>query len=1029
MVANTTDRQKKGVGFARACRSSDGAAGTGMQRRVGKGKGWSLCTAARGRHAKDHGCVSRAPGRRGFCQAVWRWQRAEKAAMDGHERYAAMTWAARHGCAFFRGFSCVFRNGPPHTCTCSSPAMPRKGKGHECRTAARRRSYRSRRRRCSSDCRTAARRHSYRSRRRRYSSDCRTAARRRSYRSRRRRCSSEPAPTIAHTACTGGGVACRAGGRRGPTAWFSHPPSWRHQMPENTMAHDQTPHPDRRAQLRRSALEYHEFPKPGKVAIAATKQMLNQHDLALAYTPGVAAPCEEIAKDPNAAFRYTSRGNLVGVVTNGTAVLGLGDIGPLASKPVMEGKAVLFKKFSGIDVFDIEINEKDPEKLVEIIASLEPTFGGINLEDIKAPDCFYIERKLRERMRIPVFHDDQHGTAITVGAAILNGLKVAGKDPARVKLVTSGAGAAALACLGLLVKLGIARQNIWVTDLAGVGYQGRSEVMDDDKIVFSQKTSARTLDPGIEGGELMEDEKIVFAKKRRAGRVDEVIEGADVFLGLSAGGVLQPDMVRKMAARPLIFALANPNPEIQPEAVKAVGDDAIMATGRSDYPNQVNNVLCFPYIFRGALDSGATTITPEMEIAAVHAIAELAQAEQSEVVAAAYAGEALAFGPEYLIPKPFDPRLMMMIAPAVARAAADSGVALRPIADMDAYRDHLQTFVYASGTMMKPIFMAAKSAAKKLVAYAEGEEERVLRAAQIVVDERIARPTLIGRPAIIARRIEKFGLRLQEGRDYDVVNVENDHRYRLFWQTYHRMTERKGVTVSIAKIEMRRRLTLIGAMLLHQGEVDGLIVGTWGHTAHHLNYIEPVIGKRAGVNNFACMNGLLLAERQVFLVDTHVNYAPSAGQLAEITVLAAEEMMRFGIRPKAALLSHSNFGSSNQPSAVKMRQALELVRAQAPWLEVDGEMHGDVALDGKARAATMPHSELLGDANLLVLPNIDAANISYNLLKTAAGGNIAIGPVLLGAARPVHILTASTTVRRIVNMTALTVADANAARQ
>src|SRR6218665_946805 len=690
-------------------------------------------------------------GGAGFAKRFGTGNGRKKAAMDGHERYAAMTWAARHGFAFFRGFSCVFRNGPPHTCTCtcpcSSPAMPRKGKGHECRTAARRhsyrsrrrrcssdcrtaarrRSYRSRRRRCSSDCRTAARRHSYRSRRRRcssdcrtaarrrsyrsrrrrYSSDCRTAARRRSYRSRRRRRSSEPAPTIAQTACTAGAVPCKAGGRRGPTAWFSHPPSWRHQMPENTMAHDQTPHPDRRAQLRRSALEYHEFPKPGKVAIAATKQMLNQHDLALAYTPGVAAPCEEIAKDPNAAFRYTSRGNLVGVVTNGTAVLGLGDIGPLASKPVMEGKAVLFKKFSGIDVFDIEINEKDPEKLVEIIASLEPTFGGINLEDIKAPDCFYIERKLRERMRIPVFHDDQHGTAITVGAAILNGLKVAGKDPARVKLVTSGAGAAALACLGLLVKLGIARQNIWVTDLAGVVYQGRSELMDDDKIVFAQKTSARTL--------------------------DEVTEGSDVCLGLSAGGVLQPDMVRKMAARPLIFALANPNPEIQPEAVKAVRDDAIMATGRSDYPNQVNNVLCFPYIFRGALDSGATTITPEMEIAAVHAIAELAQAEQSEVVAAAYAGEALAFGPEYLIPKPFDPRLMMMIAPAVARAAADSGVALRPIADMDAYRDHLQTFVYASGRMMKPIFMAAKSAAKKRVAYAEGEEERVLRAALIVV--------------------------------------------------------------------------------------------------------------------------------------------------------------------------------------------------------------------------------------------------------------------------------------------------------
>ena len=771
-------------------------------------------------------------------------------------------------------------------------------------------------------------------------------------------------------------------------------------MPENTTAPNNS---DKRAQLRRAALEYHEFPKPGKISIAATKQMVNQHDLALAYSPGVAAPCEEIVKDPNAAFKYTARGNLVGVITNGTAVLGLGDIGPLASKPVMEGKAVLFKKFSGIDVFDIEINEKDPEKLVEIIASLEPTFGGINLEDIKAPDCFYVERKLRERMRIPVFHDDQHGTAITVGAAILNGLKVAGKDVATVKLVTSGAGAAALACLGLLVKLGIPRENIWVTDLAGVVYEGRTELMDEDKAVFAQKTSARTL--------------------------REVIVGADVFLGLSAGGVLKQDMVVSMAPRPLIFALANPNPEIAPEDVKAVRDDAIMATGRTDYPNQVNNVLCFPYIFRGALDSGATTITQEMEIAAVYAIAELAQAEQSEVVAAAYVGEPLAFGPEYLIPKPFDPRLMMMIAPAVAQAAADSGVALRPIADMDAYRDHLQTFVYASGTMMKPIFAAAKAATKSRVAYAEGEEERVLRAAQIVVDEHLARPTLIGRPEVIAQRIENFGLRLKEGQDYDIVNVENDHRYRDFWQTYHRMTERRGVTVPIAKIEMRRRLTLIGAMLVHKGEVDGLICGTWGHTAHHLNYIEQVIGKRAGVNTFACMNGLLLPDRQVFLVDTHVNYDPTAEQLAEITVMAAGEMMRFGIKPKAALLSHSNFGSSSQPSALKMRHTLELLRVQAPWLEVDGEMHGDVALDGKARAALMPHSDLIGDANLLVLPNIDAANISYNLLKTAAGGNIAIGPVLLGAAQPVHILTPSTTVRRIVNMTALTVADANAVRQ
>jgi malate dehydrogenase (oxaloacetate-decarboxylating)(NADP+) len=759
---------------------------------------------------------------------------------------------------------------------------------------------------------------------------------------------------------------------------------------------------ERRAQLRRAALEYHEFPTPGKIAITATKQLVNQHDLALAYTPGVAAPCEEIVKDPAAAFKYTSRGNLVGVVTNGTAVLGLGDIGPLASKPVMEGKAVLFKKFSGIDVFDIEINEKDPEKLVEIIAALEPTFGGINLEDIKAPDCFYVERKLRERMKIPVFHDDQHGTAITVGAAILNGLKVVGKEPSQVKLVTSGAGAAALACLGLLLKLGIRRENIWVTDLAGLVYEGRKELMDEDKIQFSQKTDQRTL--------------------------AEAIDGADVFLGLSAGGVLKQDMVKRMAAKPLIFALANPNPEILPEDVKAVRDDAIMATGRTDYPNQVNNVLCFPYIFRGALDCGATTITQEMEIAAVYAIADLAQAEQSEVVAAAYAGEPLVFGPEYLIPKPFDPRLMIKIAPAVAQAAADSGVASRPITDMEAYRERLQSFVYASGTTMKPIYTAAKRGLKKRVAYSEGEEERVLRAAQIVADEGLARPTLIGRPAVIAERIVKFGLRLKEGLDYEVVNVEDDDRYRDFWQTYHRMTERKGITVQVAKIEMRRRLSLIGAMLLHKDEVDGLICGTWGTNAAHLPYIEQVIGKRAGVNTFACMNGLMLPNRQVFLVDTHVNYDPSAEQLAEITVMAAHEMKRFGIRPKAALLSHSNFGTSNEPSAVKMRDTLALLQKNAPWLEVDGEMHGDIALDGDARALEMPNGTLQGDANLLVLPNIDAANISYNLLKTAAGGNIAIGPVLLGAAKPVHILTPSATVRRIVNMTALTVADANAIR-
>jgi malate dehydrogenase (oxaloacetate-decarboxylating)(NADP+) len=769
--------------------------------------------------------------------------------------------------------------------------------------------------------------------------------------------------------------------------------------------------PDKKARMRQAALEYHEFPTPGKISVTATKQLVNQHDLALAYSPGVAAPCEEIVKDPNNAFKYTSRGNLVAVITNGTAVLGLGDIGPLAAKPVMEGKGVLFKKFAGIDVFDLEINEKhDLDKLVDIIASLEPTFGGINLEDIKAPDCFYVERKLRERMKIPVFHDDQHGTAIVVGAAILNGLKVVGKDPKKVKLVTSGAGAAALACLGLLVKLGIPRENIFVTDLAGVVYEGRTELMDADKIVFAQKTDARTL--------------------------REVIAGADIFLGLSAGGVLKADMVQTMAAKPLVFALANPTPEILPEEIHAVRDDAVIATGRSDYPNQVNNVLCFPYIFRGALDAGASTITTEMEIAAVYAIADLAQAEQSEVVAAAYAGEQLAFGPEYLIPKPFDPRLMIKIAPAVAKAAADSGVALRPIADMDAYRDRLQSFVYASGTTMKPIFTAAKEALKKRVAFAEGEDERVLRAAQIVVDERLALPTLIGRPAIIAERIRKFGLRLKEGRDYSVVNVEHDERYRDFWQTYHRMTERKGVTVQGAKIEMRRRLTLIGSMLLGKGYVDGLICGTWGTTALHLHYIDQVIGKRApdhsgpvpDVSIYACMNGLMLPGRQVFLVDTHVNYDPSAEELAKITTMAAEEMMRFGFKPKAALLSHSNFGSSNEPSAVKMRKTLDLVRLQAPWLEIDGEMHGDVALDGAARRVLMPNSTLHGDANLLVCPNIDAANIAYNLLKTAAGGNIAIGPVLLGAAQPVHVLTASTTVRRIVNMTALTVAEANATR-
>ena len=751
--------------------------------------------------------------------------------------------------------------------------------------------------------------------------------------------------------------------------------------------------------LRQAALDYHELPQPGKISVEASKQMVNQHDLALAYSPGVAAPCEEIVKDPAAAFRYTARGNLVGVVTNGTAVLGLGDIGPLAGKPVMEGKGVLFKKFSGIDVFDIEINEKDPDKLVEIIASLEPTFGGINLEDIKAPDCFYIERKLRERMKSPVFHDDQHGTAIVVGAALLNGLKVVGKDISQIKLVTSGAGAAALACIKLLVKLGLPRQNIWVTDLAGVVYQGRTELMDEDKAQFMQDTPMRTL--------------------------AEVVAGADVFLGLSAAGVLKPAMVATMAAKPLIFALANPKPEITPEEVHSVRNDAVMATGRTDYPNQVNNVLCFPYIFRGALDCGATTSTAGMEIAAVHAIAELAQAEQSEVVAAAYAGQKLAFGPEYLIPKPFDPRLMLKIASAVAQAAMNDGVAARPIANMDAYREKLQAFMYVSGSIMRPVFLAAKQASKKRIVYSEGEEERVLRAVQIVVDENLAFPILIGRPAVIAEHIERFGLRLKQDEHYEVVNVEQHDRYDEFWQDFHRMSARQGMTIPIAKIEMRRRLVLIGAMMVHNGYADGLICGTWGRVDMHMHYIDQVIGKRAGASTYAAMNALLLPNHQLFIVDTHINYDPSAEQIAEYTIMAAQEMQRFGITPKAALLSHSNFGSSNHPTADKMRRALAILHQTAPWLEVEGEMHGDLALNATLRQALMPDNTLQGSANLLVMPNLDAANIAYTLLKTTSGNNIAIGPILLGAAKPVNILTASATVRRIVNMTAVTVAHAN----
>ncbi|WP_343659068.1 NADP-dependent malic enzyme [Ralstonia sp.] len=774
-------------------------------------------------------------------------------------------------------------------------------------------------------------------------------------------------------------------------------------QPQQPARTDEELKAQQRAALRKAALEYHEFPTPGKISVTPTKPLSNQRDLALAYSPGVAAACEEIVEDVANSFRYTARGNLVGVVTNGTAVLGLGDIGPEASKPVMEGKAGLFKKFAGIDVFDIEINEKDPQKLVDIIASLEPTFGGINLEDIKAPECFFVERELRKRMKIPVFHDDQHGTAIVVGAGITNALKVVGKDIKKVKLVASGAGAAALACLDLLVDLGLPRANIWVTDLAGVVYEGRTELMDPDKAHFAQKTDLRTL--------------------------AEVIDGADIFLGLSAAGVLKQDMVKKMADKPIIFALANPNPEILPELAKEVRPDVIMGTGRTDYPNQVNNVLCFPFIFRGALDVGATTITREMEVAAVHAVAELARQEQSDIVASAYGIQDLSFGPEYLIPKPFDPRLIVKIAPAVAQAAMLSGVAQRPIEDMDAYRQHLQQFVYHSGTLMKPIFSAARKVPmeNKRIVFAEGEEERVLRAVQIVVDEKLASPILIGRPNVIAHRIERFGLRLREGVDFAVVNPEHDERFRDYWETYYKLMARKGVTPQYAKLEMRRRNTLIGALMVHKGEADGMICGTISNTAAHLRYIDQILGGTNCV--YAAMNGLVLPGRQVFLTDTHVNVDPTAEQLAEITIMAAEELCRFGIKPKVALMSHSNFGSSEAPSAVKMRETLAILRERAPNLEVDGEMHGDAALDEKLRASLVPDSTLKGEANLLVMPNIDAANIAYNLLKAAAGNNIAIGPILLGAKKPVHILTPSATVRRILNMTALTVVDAAAQAQ
>jgi malate dehydrogenase (oxaloacetate-decarboxylating)(NADP+) len=754
-------------------------------------------------------------------------------------------------------------------------------------------------------------------------------------------------------------------------------------------------------QLKQHALEYHRLPRPGKISILPIKQLTSQRDLGLAYSPGVAAACEEIVRDPAQAMALTSRANLIAVITNGTAVLGLGAIGPLAAKPVMEGKSVLFKKFAGIDCFDIEVNERDPEKLVDIIASLEPTFGGINLEDIKAPECFIVERKLRARLKIPVFHDDQHGTAITVGAAILNGLKVVGKELAQVKLVASGAGAAALACLDLLVKMGLPPEHITVTDIKGVVYRGRKEEMDPDKERYAKDTRARKL--------------------------DDVIAGADVFLGLSAGGVLKPEMVKKMAARPLILALANPEPEIRPELAKQARPDSVIATGRSDYPNQVNNVLCFPFIFRGALDVGATTITTEMELAAVHAIAELAQAETSEQVALAYGIETISFGAEYLIPRPFDPRLIARVAPAVARAAMDSGVATRPISDLDAYRESLAQFVYHSGLIMKPLFAAAKAQPKRVV-YAEGEDERVLRAVQIVVDEGMAQPVLIGRPQVIEQRIERLGLRVKADRDFNLVNPEIDPRYRDYWSSYHRMVERKGVSPEYAKLEMRRRNTLIGAMLMHKGEADGMLCGTFGTHALHLHYVDQVIGLAPGIRHYAAMNALVMPSRTVFICDTYVTPDPDAEDIAEMTVLAAEEVKRFGLAPKVALLSASNFGSLELPSMRKMQRALAILRERAPDLEVEGEMHGDAALSEEIRLKVFPNSRLRGPANLLIMPTLDAANIAFNLLKTAAGDGVTIGPILLGAARAAHILTPSATVRRIVNMTALTVVDVNAPR-
>ncbi|MBN3758935.1 NADP-dependent malic enzyme [Paraburkholderia sp. Tr-20389] len=755
-------------------------------------------------------------------------------------------------------------------------------------------------------------------------------------------------------------------------------------------------------QLKQSALAYHQNPKPGKISVTPTKPLSNQLDLSLAYSPGVAAACMAIYDEPLDAQKYTSRGNLVGVITNGTAVLGLGNIGPLAAKPVMEGKGCLFKKFAGIDVFDIELSESDPDKLVEAIAMLEPTLGGINLEDIKAPECFYIEKKLRERMKIPVFHDDQHGTAIIASAAILNGLKVVGKKLEEIKLVCSGAGAAAIACLDLLVHLGLKKSNTLVVDSKGVIYEGRGN-LDASKERYQSSTDARTL--------------------------GDAMHGCDVFLGCSSAGVLKPEMVTTMADKPLILALANPEPEIRPEEAKKVRPDAIIATGRSDYPNQVNNVLCFPFIFRGALDVGATTITEEMKLACVRAIAELAEeTDQGDEVAKAYEGHSLEFGPDYLIPKPFDPRLIIKIAPAVAQAAMDSGVATRPIQDMDAYREQLGATVYRTGMVMRPVFAAAKAQPARIV-FAEGEDERVLRAAQFVLLEKIAKPILVGRPSVIEMRLKKMGSKLKCGEDVEIVNPEDDPRYQKSWQAYHEIGAREGVTPEVAKAAMRKFNTLIGAILVHLGDADGMICGLIDTYHEHLKFVEQVLGKAANVDNFAAMNLLMLPGRNLFISDTYVNEVPTAEQLADMTVLAAREIEKFGIVPKVALLSNSNFGSIPSSSSARMAQARKLIAERAPHLEVDGEMHGDAALSEAVRKAAFPGTTLTGEANLLIMPNVEAANITYNLLKMIGGEGVTVGPFLLGAAKPVHILTPAATVRRIINMTAVASANASVDRQ